>query len=161
MIVPELIGDTKLIARFNGMPSKVAAAVSAKLDSLAALLVAKVQNSYLSGQSLKVQTNKLRSGIHWENEDSGQVQMRSVKPSDNVKAYAGWEYGFAQKVIYGKRGILSDFNSNNPKGFFASTLKKTVIIPAQPARPYLRPALKDLTPAIVKGLEQTVIGAIK
>lgn len=158
MITTELRGDTALISRFNSMPSAVAAAISRKLDSLAGFLVAKVQGSYLSGQALNVRSNKLRSGIHWENADAGTSQIRTVKPSANTMKYAGWEYGFAQKIIFGKgkNQILSD-----GKGFIVSTLKKPVIIPAQPARPYLRPALADMAQIIISGIKETAIGAMQ
>ena len=158
MLTTEMRGDTALIARFDSMPSAVAAAVSKKLDTLAGLLEAKVKNNYLSGQSLKVRSDKLRSGIHWENHDTGTTQIRTVKPSSNTMKYAGWEYGFAQKIIFGKgkNQILSD-----GKGFIVSTLKKPVIIPPQPARPYLRPALADMKPIILDGLQQAAVGAMK
>src|SRR6516164_8972157 len=99
MISGYLIGDRALLARMGNVSSHVKAKVDEAVSRLGYMLQRKVQVDKLTGQVLRVRTDRLRGSI---SPSSGESASRFVFTSTSAIAYVG------TKVPYGvawERGI--------------------------------------------------------
>ena len=159
MIDGYLVGDREAVARFTTFGPELQAQLVKRVSRLALALQKRVQETKLSDQVLHVRTGRLRRSINSRVEEDG----ASV-------------YGFVgTNVAYGKRHELGFSGTENVKAHsrlmtvaFGRKVKDPRQISVRAfsrqikrSRPFLRPALAEMKPEIVKGMEQALRDAAK
>jgi len=151
-----LIGDRALLARMGNVSSRVKAKVDEAVSRLGYMLQRKVQVDKLTGQVLRVRTDRLRGSI---SPSSGESASRFVFTSTSAIAYVGtkvpygvaWERGISAHDIVPIRAKALRFEIGGEVVF-----SKRAHIPAQAARPFLQPTLYELRPVILRELGQAL-----
>lgn len=153
MITGTIIGTRELIARMTELPKAAKVEIDATVLKLGYELERRVKVDYLSGQVLKVRTGRLRSSIGHGNEGSVSHQETTATTSiyyvgTNVGYGVAWERGIAARDIVPVRAKALRFEIGGEVLF-----RKHVHIPAQPARPFLEPALMSMRSLIMTQLQ--------
>ena len=159
MIDGYLVGDREAVARFTTFGPELQAQLVKRVSRLALALQKRVQETKLSDQVLHVRTGRLRRSINSRVEEDGA----------RVYGFVGTNvvYGQRRDGIFrnGKRqGALSpDDGGLWAKGQGPSANFRPRVLEADryAARPFLRPALAEMKPEIVKGMEQALRDAAK
>lgn len=158
MISGALVGDRQLVARFKALPQRVKTAVDQTTDALGLRLQASVQRDYLTGQVLRVRTNRLRGSITRGAQDS---RSRFESTPVTAFAYVGtnvsygrtWEYdGIPAHDVVPIRAKALRFEIGGQVFF-----RKRVHIPAQGPRPFLAPALQAMRPLIITSYQALLV----
>lgn len=160
MLNVTLVGDRELIARLDAMPSRLQAALRRKVTELALKLEHKVKTGKLMGQVLNRRTGKLARSIQNKVEASSAGVIGKVYSSGDVKYAAIHEFGgkTPPHVIEPKKAQALAFVINGKQAFF-----RRVNHPGSnmPERSFLRSSLTEMRPAIVQGLHETVVEAVR
>lgn len=154
MITGYIVGDRELIARMQGVPAAMKAEVDRTVDNLTFQLERTVKQQYLTGQALKVRTDRLRGSI---TRLAPETRTRVEKGPNfsygfvgtNVSYGAFWEHGFSRKVGAGARGGPRTLSGQALATYFARHPPGTR---AYAARPFLAPALASMREKIVSEL---------
>jgi phage gpG-like protein len=157
MITGYLIGDKALVARMRAAWPLVKTDLDATVERLGYLVQGTSQRDWLAGprpERLGVVTGRLRASIAVRFESTPTTSYAYV--GTNVGYGIAWEMGFSRKVGAGARGgprtlsgrALSTYFAKHPPG-----LKQVA------ARPFLRPALAQDEPQIVREITEALTGA--
>jgi phage gpG-like protein len=154
MISGYIVGDKALVARIAGAGAVVKAEIDVTVQKLGYALQARVQTQKLTGQVLRVRTDRLRGSIA---QNAPETRSRFVATDTAAIAYVGtnvsygaaWEHGFSRKVGAGARGgprtisgkALDSYIRRHPPG-----------VRHVAARPFLAPALFEMRAQIVTEL---------
>lgn len=146
----KIVGDTALIARFDGLPAALQKALFQKITALDLKLESKVKHK-LSNDVLHVRSGNLRASIHGTVDQSATSVTGKVASSGDVKYAAIHEFGgrtAAHDIMPTKAHALTFVMGG--KNVFA----KVVHHPGSviPERSYLRSSLADMKQEIVEGL---------
>ncbi|HNP41542.1 MAG TPA: phage virion morphogenesis protein [Nitrospira sp.] len=160
MIDGYLVGDREAVARFSHFGPELQSQLVKRVTRLAFALQKRVQETKLSDQVLHVRTGRLRRSINSRVEEDG-----------------ARVYGFVgTNVVYGQRHEMGFSGTENVKAhsrLMTVAFGRKVKDPRQisvrafsrqikyAARPFLRPALAEMKPEIVKGMEQALRDAAK
>ena len=159
MISGSIVGDKEVIARLKAMPDKVFDAVALTVYQLGVQLQKRVVTGYLSGPRpyhLGRVTGRLASSItggmdsRSRFECNGNVATSYV--GTNVKYGIYWEIGIRAHHVFPVNKKALHFFYNGGEYF-----RKSVYIPSQPARSFLKPALADMKPLIIAEIQKTVL----
>jgi phage gpG-like protein len=143
-------GQQEVVARFTSMPSKLHAALTKKIWTLAIELATRVRKK-LSGEVLQVRTGALRASINEDVQTTTNSVVARVYSSGDVK-YAGiHEFGGvipAHDTVPNKAKALAFIMGG--KQVFA----KRVHIPDvhMPERSFLRSSLAEMKDQIIQGM---------
>jgi phage gpG-like protein len=157
MISGTLIGSRELVAKMTAYGPEAKADMDATVDRLGFELQAIVQRDYLTGQALRARTGRLRASIgradpetrsHFE---STPITSTAVVGT-NVSYGRTWEYdGLPARDIVPVRAKALRFEIDG-----AVLFRKRAHIPAQPARPFLMPALLGFKPSAIEQMRQSL-----
>ncbi len=154
MIRGWLVGERQVQAKFDRIMPSVREQLKQEVTRLAIKLTAHVKADYLSGQVLKNRTGKLRGSVNEKVEDSDSKVEAAVGPNMEQAQYAAaWEFGFDRKVGAGARGGPNKITGRALDYYFTKHPPGTKHVDA---RPYMRPALRDMADEIKKGMERAV-----
>lgn len=156
----EVVLPHALLAGLRGFPRTGREILRRKFVSLTIMVQRYVKESKLSGQVLKTRTGTLRRSINQRVVDLPAAIVGIV--GTNVK-YAGiHEFGGTVKghLVEAKRARTLAFM---PKGGSQMIFRRKVSIPdvQMPMRSYLRSGLRDMEPAILKGLREGLRDALR
>lgn len=160
MITGTIVGGSELIARLGRMPAAVKAEVDMTVQKLGFELERRVKVDYLTGQVLKVRTDRLRGSISVATaKQPGDSRSRFEATGTTSFAYVGtnvsygvmWSKGIAAHDIVPVKAKALRFEIGGEILF-----RKRVSIPAQAARPFLEPALESMRPLIMSELESAL-----
>lgn len=167
MITGYIVGDRELIARMQGVPAAMKAEVDKTVDKLCFELEASVKTQYLTGQVLRVRTDRLRGSI---TRRAPETRTRVVITDTAAIAYVGtnvsygafWEHGFTRKIGAGARGGPRTLSGNALATYIARHPPGTR---QYAARPFLAPALASMKAKIVAdlgaALQRGMVAAMK
>lgn len=162
MIRGTLVGDRELVARIAAVPQRLKTEVDRLTDALGLRLQASVQRDYLTGQVLRVRTNRLRGSITRGAQDS---RSRFESTPVTAFAYVGtnvsygrtWEYdGIPAHDVVPIRAKALRFEIGGQVLF-----RKRVHIPAQGPRPFLAPALQAMAPMIISSYRALLVNVVR
>ena len=157
MVTAEFIGVEKVLSLMESMRPGVSAGIKAEMLRQTITLQNKVKSSYLSGNPLNVRTVRLKNSITQKVTESDGHFEGIV--GTNVKYGRYWEKGFDRKVGAGARG--------GPRTITSALALAKYFMLHQPgtkhyaARPFLVPALNELSPSIRAALIAAVQKAVK
>jgi hypothetical protein len=149
-----LIGETELIARFDGMGEAVQRELRLTVQMLAKNLQGFIVTQKLHGQVLGQRSGKLVQSIQEESpiEEGAGVYGR-VFQSGDVKYGKFWEYGF-----HGTETVKQHFRSmvfgKDVAPFSVGPYERKV---DEDARPFMRPSLAEYAPTISAELKKAVL----
>jgi hypothetical protein len=136
MITVQLIGDRELVAKLEAMPGRVRDGIARAVARLGFELQHKVQAEKLSGQVLKVGTDRfLGSNLAYGKIQECGVARSWVIEAKNAKAL---RFRVGGKAIFGHR----------------------VTHPPLPERSFLRSSLTDMAPTIEEGLRAALVESL-
>ena len=161
MLNVTLVGLPQLIGRLQAMPDSVRTTLAAKVEALTLKLQARVVRDKLSGQVLGVRSGNLRRSIQQRTETTGSAVYGFVYSSGDVKYAAFWEFGFHGDMAvraYERRGSVVFGKTVSPFTALVSAHTRHV---NQDARPFLRPALADMSEEIRVGMRQAVVDGLR
>lgn len=166
----------QVLGHCQRFPEKMMRAIAAVHDQQNQLTVGHIQQSYLSGQSLHVVTNRLRGSIRASKAVISGTTVTSVIGT-NVK-YAGvHEFGFSGTVqvkehqrrfasFEGKSVSLKDAKKiSRSKKLSANLSSGVATVHAHsrkmliPARPYLQPGVEDRLPVYASEISAGIVNA--
>ena len=156
----EMVGDTQLKAKFEGMPAAIHEALLQTVYILDNDLVRYIQDKKLSGQVLKIQTGALKRSIKGDVIDSGTEITGTAFSSGDVIKYAGiHEYGgntSPHDIVPVKAKALR-FRSGGKTIF-----TKIVHHPGSkmPERSFMRSSLAENKDHITEEMQKTIIKGI-
>ena len=158
MISGYLVGDKELVARMTALAPAVKADMDATVNRLGLQLEANVAHDYLTGQVLKVRTDRLRRSI--SRSDGGDTRSRFESTPLTSFSYVGtnvsygtmWElYGMPAYDIVPVKAKALRFEIGGEVFF-----RKRVHHPAQAARPFLAPALAAFKPFAIEQMKASL-----
>lgn len=165
MIKATMIGDKEFIKKLKNVPENVRKAVEVTVQKLGFELQARVQRDKLSGQVLKAPTGRLRASINPQNALKSSDSRSRFEPNGNqiyyyvgtnVEYAAAWEHGSAARDIFPVKGKALKFTVAGKTIF-----SKKVHIPAQAARPFLAPTLREMRSFILEQIEKAAAKAMQ
>ena len=160
MIDGYLVGDREAVARFTTFGPELQAQLVKRVSGWPLALQKRVQETKLSDQVLHVRTGRLRRSINSRVEEDGarvygfvgtnvvygQRHEMGFSGTENVKAHSR-----LMTVAFGRK-------VNDPRQISVRAFSRQI---KYAARPFLRPALAEMKPEIVKGMEQALRDAAK
>ena len=159
MITAWIEGDKALQARFDRIPDTVRERLRKTVESLALTLVASVQRSYLSGQSLKVKTGTLRRSINEKTTTTETSVEAAVGPNMKEAKYAAFhEFGY-----HGTESVREHLMLIK-QAFGKPITPQQVTVGAHSrkvdyaGKPFMRPAFDAMRPQIVSEISRVVEG---
>lgn len=171
MIYGTITGGKQMVAQFQALPGKVKAQADATVDKLGLQLEREVKQNYLTGQVLKVRTDRLRGSISRNHKDT-RSHLETTPTSayaivgTNVEYAAVHEYGFDGNVTIkahtrraparrgaAKRGKKAATGIANVRSFTRHM--------RMPKRAYLAPAFAAFKPKILAAFDQMLGKVIK
>jgi hypothetical protein len=145
-MTPQVLGLEAVQAKLLlGVPASVRARLLQTVTALTLELERHVKADYLTGQTLKVRTGRLRSSIHSEILDTPTSITGLVGTA--VDYGRAWELGFqvpARTILPVKKKALFWPGAAHPVAQVNQPAR------TQAARPFLRPALDDMRQSIAK-----------
>lgn len=150
-----LVGDDKIVAKLDAMPSKVHQALLAKITGLALELQAYVQNDKLAGQVLKKITGHLAGSIMQDVDDQSDTITGRVYSNSSVNYAAIHEFGGQIPARYPINGKALHFFIDG-KEVFAKYARGFTM----PERSFMRSALADKKQEIIAGMTKAVQQAV-
>lgn len=170
-ITATIVGAEQVQAWLGGSGTKAHAALKEEVDRLGMKLLRRVKANRLTGQSLKVQTGRLRRSINYRFEETGDTMKGSV--GTNVVYGAFWELG-PKKTIVSVRAHVRRMEARSTyllkkagakagklaaQGVqFVSAHQRTVKVQA---RPFLKPELDSMRAEIKQRLTAAALGGIR
>lgn len=154
MIYGQITGKDQLIARFAALPGKVKAQADATVDRLGFQLQREVQRNYLTGQSLKVRTNRLRGSIA---RNHPETRSRVETSAAAVYAYVGTNVKYAAVHEYGFDGVVT-VKAHSRNGHPVRSFQRHM---RMPKRAYLAPAFAAFKPRIVDAFNKMLAAVVK
>lgn len=157
MLSIELVGEKKLIDRFNNAGPKAKAELVKAVTGLTLKLESKIKNEKLSGQVLNVITGNLRASVHsiMPVEQTGGSVVGHVAQSGDVKYGAIHEFGGKTQAhdIYPTKAKALAFMVGGKQVF-----AKVVHHPGSqmPERSYMRSALADMRQEALEGMTDAI-----
>ena len=161
MITGAVIGGGALLARFPRIPDAVRTEVKATVQKLGHRLEGEVKAQFLTGQSLKVRTGRLRSSITHGAE--GPLSRQESTPTSeiyyvgtNIKYGRAWELGFTVPAMTIRpvkaKALHFMIGGKDVFAMSANIPGRTVA-----ARPFLKPELEAMRPLIVSEIRAALI----
>ena len=139
-VTSEIIGDKKVITRFQNLPSNMANRITRAMDKIAIYLVAYVKENKLSGQVLRRRTGTLSRSIRGTVEQQAGQVVGNITSRDKGNAplpYAVfWENGFT-----GTQNVRAHVRKMASGG--EASVRAFVRNVHQIARPFFAPTLKE------------------
>ena len=142
--VEAVVADLK--AKHDGSAEKLRRAV----QRLGLELLRKVKMDFLTGQALKVRTGRLRRSINESTENNGRSITSTV--GTNVSYARFWELGFS-----GSENVRAHSRRIGQSGIVAQVRAHSRTV-NQAARPFLRPALAEMSSRVTEQLTGAVNG---
>ncbi|HUC76726.1 MAG TPA: hypothetical protein VMS04_15600 [Vicinamibacterales bacterium] len=169
MVSGALIGDRELVARLGRLPEQTRRDVRDTVIALGFELQRIVQTQYLDGQALRVRTGRLSSSIGQRTARSpGDTRTRFEDSGDRFDYYVGtnvsygraWELGFTTPAftVYPKTAKALRFEVGGQVVFAAHA---NIPAKSHAARPFLAPALADITPLATQKLGDALTAAAR
>jgi phage gpG-like protein len=153
-----LIGDKALVARLSALPETIRPKLDETVMRLGRMLQGTVKHDWLRGprpSRLGIVTGRLANSIAVRFESTATAITATV--GTNVPYGVMWETtGKPAQTIRPKRAKALRFEIGGEVLF-----RKSVTIPAQPPRPFLKPALQQLRPRIITEIEVALTQAAK
>jgi phage gpG-like protein len=150
------IDDKMVRAAFDGLPSRVHAAIVRKVHALRLELESKIKGDKLSGQVLHVVSGDLRRSIFSGVEDKGDIVEGWAKQSGDVPYGAIHEFGgiiHIPEILPVKAKALHWVSGG--KDVFAKRARAHDV--TMPTRSFMRSSLEDMREEIVTGLKDVVL----
>ena len=155
VLTGKVVGVEEVTAHLRGSPNKARQLLTVVIRRLGIQLQNKVRFQFLSGQSLKVKTGRLRNSINEKLITRGDTILSQVGTAVPYGRF--WEKGFSGTENV--RAYVRRQKSRNVRASLEGKRKKTIaqgiaFVRAHPrhvtvaARPFLRPALQEMRPTI-------------
>lgn len=156
-------GEREVIRKFETFPESLRSALRGTVKDLGIKLQNKVKSEKLSGQVLNIRTGKLNRSIMEVLVEGDQAISSVVWSNLGAPSYASfWEFGFngSQTIRAHLRMMTTAFGKTvkEPRKILVPSYSKQV---NQPARSFLRTALRDMEPEINDSIDRAVDGAVK
>ena len=146
----QIVGIDSVSLRLADGDTKARAVVRRAVQGLGLELLRKVSQDFLTGQSLKVQSGRLRRSINEQTTASGDVITSSV--GTNVVYGRTWELGFS-----GSEQVKAHVRRMGRKGVVAQVRAFSRNVNKRP-RPFLRPALEQMRGRARSRIEEALRG---
>lgn len=156
MISVTLVGAEEVKANFESLSGRLHTSVLVAITSLSKQLEAHVKLDKLEGQVLNHITGRLQSSIHSDVQDSSDTITGRVY-SSGCNYAAIHEYGFSGSEVV-REHIRTHVFGKEVAPFTVGSFTRTMNMPE---RSFLRSALKDFEPKIIRDLNAAVAKAIK
>jgi len=155
VIKGELVGGEALVMRFKALDPKLRTALTKAVTRLTMQLLRDVKENKLTGQALNTRSGRLRRSINAVVEGQGTLTVTGAVGT-NLKYARAHEYGFQGSVTVREhlRTVKQVFGK--PIGPIQVTVKSHAMRMNLPQRSFLRSALKELEPTIMKELTAAV-----
>lgn len=149
-VFASIVGARELTAQLGAIPSALLSRMTATLRRLAIRLQARVKMSKLSGQVLKTRTGTLRRSINYEIKRVSTSRIEAIVGT-NVEYARAHEYGFKGRVRVKEH--LRIVKEGRRK--FSTWIRAHDKVLNLPERSFLRSALREMQPEIVRELRRT------
>jgi phage gpG-like protein len=151
MFAVAVSGADELIARLDDLPERLAVALRAKMEELAATLVDAIKYDKLSGGVLNMRSGALANSIVADVSEAGDAIRATGGAGGDVKYAAIQEYGGKTSAhdILAVKGEALMFMVGGVRRFARKVEHPGSLIPE---RSYLRSALDEMSGDIVAGL---------
>jgi phage gpG-like protein len=155
VITFELVGDKELVARLDGIPTKVRAALEKKITALSLTLATKIKDDKLSGQDLNVVTGSLRRSI------TARVPPEVTEDSIVGGAYSSGDVKYAAIHEFGGQISIPDIFPVKAqalhfvvdgKDVFAKRVRAHTV--NMPERSFMRSTLAEMRAEIIAGIRE-------
>jgi HK97 gp10 family phage protein len=155
MITATILGQEALIADIQQIPARAIPEIQKTTEMLAIKLSAYVQKNKLSGQVLRNRTGTLRRSINYKVSESG-GEFTAIVGTNKEYAHIH-EYGFQGQVTVKEhmRMMKTAFGKTvkNPRKI---TVRAHSMHMNMPARSFLRTALAEFEPTIIREYEAVI-----
>jgi len=153
----QIVGTDNVAKKISEMQGKSRSVIEKAVMREAINLVRYVKEQKLTGQSLQVQTGRLRRSITAKFEGEGTDTFTAIVGT-NVKYGRFWELGFSRKVGAGARGGPRSLSGTALQKYLA---KHPPAMKSISARPFLRNSFEENMPRIKENLAKSVREALR
>lgn len=167
MITAEVTGDREVAAQLAARRTRLLQSVARRMERVLLLLVGKVKRDKLSGQVLKNRTGQLRQSI--TKDPAVGVHQDETSISGRVGIFGGptLRYGRAHEFGFSDTVTVKEHLRRVKQAFGKPTPPMDVLVSSHPrkmnlpARSFLRSALEEMRPDILRELEAGVAEGVR